>query len=88
MKKIIFIHTRKSTGNMLANDLHTLHRLKYLTRYKTFVGVLCYGSRYSIVSLKSMVDNRYQNGLVVISKAIEESHLLKEYSNIKTIVLK
>lgn len=73
---------------MLASDLHTLHRLKYLTRYKTFVGVLCYGSRYSIVSLKSMVDNRYQNGLVVISKAIEESHLLKEYSNIKTIVLK
>lgn len=73
---------------MLASDLHTLHRLKYLTRYKTFVGVLCYGNRYSIVSLKSMVDNRYQNGLVVISKAIEESHLLKEYSNIKTIVLK
>lgn len=88
MKKIIFIHTRKSTGNMLASDLYTLHRLKFLTRYKTYVGVLCYGSIYSVVSLKSIVDNRYQNGLVVISKAIEESHLLKEYPNVKTIVLK
>lgn len=88
MKKIIFIHTSKSTGNMLASDLHTLHRLKSLTRYRTFVGILYYCSKYSIVSLKAMVDNRYQNGLVVISKAIEESHLLKEYSNIKTIVLK
>lgn len=88
MKKIIFIHTSKSTGNMLASDLHTLHRLKYLTRYKTFVGVLCYGSRYSIVSLKNIVYNKYQNGLIVISKTIEESHLLKKYPNIKTIVLK
>ena len=88
MKKIIFIHTRESTGNMLASDLHTLHRLKFLTRYKTYVGVLCYGSIYSIVNLKSIVDNRYQNGLVVISKTIEESHLLKEYPNVKTIVLK
>lgn len=88
MKKIIFIHTREPTGNMLASDLYTLHRLKFLTRYKTYVGVLCYGSIYSVVSLKSIVDNRYQNGLVVISKAIEESHLLKEYPNVKTIVLK
>lgn len=88
MKKIIFIHTRESTGNMLASDLLTLHRLKFLTRYKTYIGVVCYGSRYSVVSLKSMVDNRYQNGLAVISKAIEESHLLKEYPNVKTIVLK
>ena len=88
MKKIIFIHTKESIGNMLACDLHTLHRLKCLTRYKTYVGVLCYGSRYSVVSLKAMVNNRYQNGLVVISKAIEERHLLKKYSNVKTIVLK
>lgn len=88
MKKIIFIHTRESTGNMLASDLHTLHRLKFLTRYKTYIGVLCYVSRYSVVSLKSIVDNRYQNGLVVISKTIEESHLLREYPNVKTIVLK
>lgn len=88
MKKIIFIHTRESTGNMLASDLYTLHRLKFLTRYKIYVGVLCYGSIYSIVNLKSIVDNRYQNGLVVISKTIEESHLLKKYPNIKTIVLK
>ena len=88
MKKIIFIHTSESTGNMLASDLYTLHRLKFLTRYKTYVGVLCYGSIYSVVSLKSIVDNRYQNGLVVISKAVEESHLLKEYPNVKTIVLK
>ena len=88
MKKIIFIHTSESTGNMLASDLHTLHRLKFLTRYRTFVGVLCYCSKYSIVRLKAMVSNRYQNGLVVMSKAIEESHLLKEYPNVKTIVLK
>lgn len=88
MKKIIFIHTRESTGNMLASNLYTLHRLKFLTRYKTYVGVLCYGSIYSVVNFKSIVDNRYQNGLVVISKTIEESHLLKEYPNVKTIVLK
>lgn len=88
MKKIIFIHTRESTGNMLASDLYTLHRLKFLTRYKTYVGVLCYGSIYSVVNLKSIVDNRYQNGLVVISKTIAESDLLKKYSNVKTIVLK
>lgn len=73
---------------MLASDLYTLHRLKFLTRYKTYVGVLCYGSIYSVVNLKSIVDNRYQNGLVVISKTIEESHFLKEYPNVKTIVLK
>ena len=88
MKKIIFIHTSESTGNMLASDLHTLHRLKSLTRYRTFVGILCYCSKYSIVSLKAMVSNRYQNGLVVMSKAIAESDLLKKYSNVKTIVLK
>lgn len=88
MKKIIFIHTSKSTGNMLASDLHTLHRLKSLTRYRTFVGILCYCSKYSIVSLKTTISNRYQNGLEVISKAIEESHLLKEYPNVKTIILK
>lgn len=88
MKKIIFIHTSKSTGNMLACSLHTLHRLKCLPRYKTYVGLLCYGSKYSIVSLKNIVYNKYQNGLIVISKTIEESHLLKKYPNIKTIVLK
>lgn len=35
-----------------------------------------------------MVYNKYQNGLIVISKTIEESHLLREYPNVKTIVLK
>lgn len=88
MKKIIFIHTKESTGSMLACSLHSLHRLKQLTRYKTHVGALCFSSRYSIISLKTTISNRYQNGLEVISKAIEESHLLKEYPNVKTIILK
>lgn len=88
MKKIIFIHTKDSTGSMLACNLHTLHRLKCLPRYKTYVGTLCYGSRYSIVSLKNIVYNKYQSGLIVISKTIEESHLSKNYPNVKTIILK
>lgn len=88
MKKIIFIHTKESIGNILAYNLHSLHRMKHLPKYNSFIGVLCYESKYSIISLKNMVYNKYQNGLIVISKTIEESHLLREYPNVKTIVLK
>ena len=88
MKKIIFIHTKESTGSMLACDLHSLHRLKNYSKYNSYIGMMVYHSKYSIISLKVIVTNKYQNGLAVVSKAIEESHLLKEYPNVKTIVLK
>ena len=53
MKKIIFIHTKESIGNVLAYNLHSLHRMKHLPKYNSF-----------------------------------KSHLLREYPNVKTIVLK
>lgn len=88
MKKLIFIHTHPYIGNKLASNLYSLNRSKNLLKYNSYIGVICYNSRDSVVSLKNIIHNKYQNGLIVISKAIEESHLLKKYPNIKTIVLK
>lgn len=88
MKKIVFIHAHPYIGNELASNLHSLNRSKNLPKYNSYMSMICYSSKYSIISLKNIVHNKYQNGLIVISKAIEESHLLKKYPNIKTIVLK
>lgn len=88
MKKIVFIHAHPYIGNELASNLYSLNRSKNLPKYNSYMSMICYDSKYSIISLKNIVHNKYQNGLVVVSKNIEESHLLKEYPNVKTIVLK